>query len=85
MLLLDGRVGLEDGLDNVGGEIVLEPVGAVRLRLDLGQEGTSIKKTRLMLLIFKGTVHRLYMGNLPNRFQLRNQKNETHIKLTVEL
>ena len=47
MLLLDGRVGLEDGLDNVGGEIVLEPVGAVRLRLDLGQEGTSIKKNKI--------------------------------------
>ena len=66
MFLFDGRIGLEDGLDNVGGEIVLEPVGTVRLRLDLGQEGTSIKKH------LKGTVHRYNMRGLPNFLHLRN-------------
>ena len=35
------RVRLEDALDDVGGEVVLEPVGAVRLRLDVRHEGAG--------------------------------------------
>ena len=35
------RVRLEDALDDVGGEVVLEPVGAVRLRFDVRHEGAG--------------------------------------------
>ena len=36
VLLLHGRICLENGFNDVGGEVVLQPVGPVRLRLDLG-------------------------------------------------
>ena len=35
VLLLDSGVGLEDGLYDVGGEVVLETVGSISLGFDL--------------------------------------------------
>ena len=39
MLLLHRRISLENGFNDVGGEIVLQPVGPVRLWLDLSKKG----------------------------------------------
>ena len=38
VLLLHRRIRLEYGVDDVGGEVVLQSVGPVRLRLDFGKK-----------------------------------------------
>ena len=41
VLLLHSRVRLEDRVDDVDRQVVLDAVGAVRLRLDVGEEGAG--------------------------------------------